>query len=454
MAVFLSSNLILLSTGSAELNLASQSANLTDQSTPSGQIDQTSDDENKIAPEAKIDPSGRFFEDELIVKFKEGFPEQGRKGILEALDASVSREDKRSKSMLLKVNPSSREEIQEALKKNPNIEYVEPSYVIRTQDGFGGGGGNSDTIRPNDYYYLAGHQWGLSMITALQGWLISKGSSSVAVVILDSGVDYNHYDLGLSPSGRVVKGYDYWNLDPDPMDDNGHGTAVAGVVGAKTNNTSGIAAVDWKARIIAIKTHGSSAESNPFILGQGIRDAADYSGLYDKVIINISSSLQDYSQELKNAINYALNNNQVEVVVSVQNSLTKYCFMGFPAAFPGVISVAAVDQYYNLISGCTGNTKDGTTYQKLQLVAPGKDIFTLWKNSGIGYQPPPGSSFPGSTSMATPFVAGVASIVSTCSNSVKSALTQGARDIGPVGWDSSFGYGLVNLWNSLSTACS
>lgn len=461
LTVFLSSNLILLSTGSAELNLASdsaelesatQSAEVTDQGTPSPQTNQTEAVEGEITTEMKIDPTGRFVEDELIVKFKEGFSENGQEGIIKALNASLLRRDSRLKASLLKVDPSLRGKIEEALRNNPNVLYVEPNYVLRKQDGFGGGGGLPP--HPNDYYYLYGYQWGLNMIQAPAAWIRSKGSSSVAIAILDTGVDYNHYDLGLSPSGRVVKGFDHWNQDSDPMDDNGHGTAVAGVAGAKTNNVSGIAAVDWYAKIVAIKIASSGGLSNSFIMAQGVSDAVELSISYSKVIINISFGGENDSQILKDAINNAVRNNNVYVVASVSNSATKNCFMGFPAAYSGVISVAATDIFENFASGCTGNVKDGTTYQKLQLVAPGKDILTLWRNNSLGFQPPPGSSESGATSLAASFVSGASSILATCSNSIRLDLIQWAIDLGPSGWDSTYGYGRVDIARSLSMGCN
>src|SRR3990167_8262666 len=304
--IFLSSNLILLSTGSAEFNLASESANLTNQSTPSGQVDQISEAEDKIAPEVKIDPTGRFFEDELIVRFKDSISVQKREQILKKLDASILREDDRLKSVLLKLNSPESEKVAKAiekLEKNPDVEYFGPSYVMKTQEGGGGGGGGSTVgcgeYFPNDYYFCASYQNYLNLLQIPAGWLTHKGSSSIAIAVLDTGVDYNHYDLGLAPSGRVVKGFDYWNQDSNPMDDYGHGTAVAGAAGAKTNNVSGIAGVDWYARIVAIKVSSSDGVSNPFIMAQGIYDAIDLSASYNKVIINISSSTPDNDLNLK-----------------------------------------------------------------------------------------------------------------------------------------------------------
>jgi len=93
---------------------------------------------------------------------------------------------------------------------------------------------------PNDPYW--NQQWGPKKIYTPEAWDYQKGSTSIIVAVLDSGVDYNHEDL----AGRVIKGYDFVNDDGDPMDDNGHGTHVAGITGAIMDNNKGIAGVAGK----------------------------------------------------------------------------------------------------------------------------------------------------------------------------------------------------------------
>lgn len=462
LTILLSSNLILLSTGSAELNLATESASV-DQSNQSAELatssaeveGQTTTSTNQTAPPLKIDPTGRFIEDELIIKFKEGFPEQSQEGILKALNATPTREDLNlGGAKTLKVDPSSREKVREkvmeALKNNPNVLYVELNHVGKIEEGGGGEVPTNSPSSPGDYFYRLGAQWGLQRIKAPEAWQYKNGNSFTGgIAVLDTGIDYTHQDLGVWPYGRVVKGRDLWNNDSDPMDDNGHGTSVAGILGAVTNNVIDIAAVDWYSKIVAIKTHGASGDTTVNIVAAGIRDAADCVPVCVKVI-NLSSRFPDHTVTLKDAVDYAIGKG-VRIVAAVNNSTTTNCFMGFPAAYYGVISVAATTVTSESVpqdiwfSGCTGNVKDGVTWSQLQITAPGHLIYTLMKGNLTGYQT--------GTSFAAPFVAGSVSILSTCTSTPYLDLIQGVDDVGPAGWDSSFGYGRLNLFKALDRTC-
>jgi subtilisin family serine protease len=111
------------------------------------------------------------------------------------------------------------------------------------------------------------------------------------------------------------------------------------------------------------------------------------------------------------------------------------------------MSVAATEMDYTWYSGCTGNVKGGTTYQGIQLVAPGRLIYTLRMGGYVGYG--------NGTSMAAPIVSGVASILVTCTDPTTAEydLLLGADDMGSRGWDSTYGYGKVNLLQSLQRHC-
>ena len=249
LAFFLSANLILLSTGSAELNLANPSADLNDQtspaaseeqSTPSAQTRGIKTNESQVSRTFKLDPTGTFVEDELVVKFKKGLPQGAKEGILSLHQSTIIKEYPRTEVTLIKVEPDKREKIIKTLSANPNVEYVHENQMGRVQDGFGGGGGDLSCY-PNDYFYCLYLQWGLTKIRASEGWGYNKGSSSTKIAVIDTVVDYNHYDLGLSTSGgKVIKGQDILADDSDPMDEEingiGHGTLMAGIIGGKNKN--------------------------------------------------------------------------------------------------------------------------------------------------------------------------------------------------------------------------
>ena len=467
-AFFLTANLTIISTGSAQINQPGNSADLANQSTQSSQLESAGGLSGSPAPQSRetppmlLDSSGQYVADELIVGFKKDFPEEGQKGILKAINASFTREELLLSEgvKILKVDPNNRSKAMKILESNPNIEYVELNPIVKLQ---GGGGGGGSGCSPNDYYYCNGdYQWAVKKIQAGSGWNLNKGSSSIAIAVIDSGVDYNHYDL----SGKVIKGTDWWNYweyPNNPMDDWGHGTYVAGIAAAATNNSSGMAGVGWNTKIVAIKVTDNKGVTNAPVVASGIRDAViNYPNNNVKVInISLATDPNTDNSELRSAIQYAQDRGVV-VVASVKNSSAgNYnCFMGFPAAYSGVISVVAIDKNNNHVSGCTGKTLNNTTYQNVWVSAPGAEIFSITKNNGIGYvRGDDGLSIGVGTSLATPFVSGVASIVANgpagcnSASSIKSAVKYGTDDLGTLGWDAKFGQGRVNLYKALIWLC-
>lgn len=443
------SSLPLNEVGSLALNLATPSAS-PNNSTPSANKNGGGRVQNSEASLLNIDPTGRFIEDELIVKFKDGVTAANKQGSLSKFNATFTWEElDLGGAKVIKVSPATREKLMQALKKNPNVEYVEPNLVVQTLGG--GGGYGSGSCSPNDYYYCYGnYQWAVKRIQARSGWNLNKGSSSIAIAVIDSGVDYNHYDLGW----KVIKGRNFWNNNYDPMDENGHGTGVAGIAAAITNNSSAIAGVGWYTKIVAIKIAGSSIVTSASLLAAGIREAVNEHP--EVKVINLSISLVD-NQDL-NSVRSAVQHAQRKgalLVAGVKNSSpgNYNCFQGFPAAYSGVVSVVATDINDQHASGCTGRTLGSKKYENVWVSAPGSQVFSLKKNSGFGYLP--GAA----TSWATPFVSGIASILangpSNCNTAplIGLAIKYGTDDLGTAGWDLKYGQGRVNLYKALDVLC-
>ena len=229
-------------------------------------------------------------------------------------------------------------------------------------------------------------------------------------------------------------------MDED-QDGLGHGTEVAGIIGALTDNVLGIAGINWGTKIVVIRVATNRGQASEFDVAEGIFDALDR-GVY---VINISIAFPNDNLTLRNAIQAT--SGRVIVVAAVKNSTTTGCFMGFPAAYFGVISVAATNQNDVWSSGCTGNIKDGVRYQGLQLTAPGRDIYTLRMNNGLGYD--------SGTSFSAAFVSGVASILMDCISPTDTSfdLILGSDDLGSPGWDITYGYGRLNLYKALLRTC-
>lgn len=405
----------------------------------------------------KLDKDGRFFSERLIVKFKDGVSDDEKRNLVRKNKAKFIREDLNLLgAKVIWVSEADLENTYEALRQDPRVEYIEKEGVVSLNSEFVATDGASpnylppDCSSPNDSLYCDGKLWGLNSIMAPAGWNINKGSPAIAVAVLDTGVDYRHYDL----NDRVVKGHNL-TVSPsdfrygDPMDDNGHGTFIAGIIGAETNNAVYMTGVDWNAKILAIKVLPSSGWGiSPDIIAGGINEAANDHPELNVKVINLSFSFSYDSPTLRNAIVNAQNKGIVVVAaVAHPDDASTNCFVGFPAGYPGVISVSAIDQNSQHISGCTQKNLNGNSYQGVQLAAPGKDLYSL--NMGGG------STFygPGNTSFAAPYVSGVASIVASCSNSPVNDLLNGADNLGPSGYDSVYGYGKVNLWKALVQTC-
>ncbi len=439
-----------LATPSATIN---KDNSATSSASSSAKVDQATNDSDLMADEkslrdeeieVKSHLERAYYPDRLIVKFKNGVSDEVKKQIVRANKAKFVKEPIGIVgAKVIMIEEALLDKTMESFKNDPNVEYVEKDGVIKITS-------LPSDCYPNDPAYCSGKQWGLDAIYAPGGWKFNTGSSSVAVAVIDTGVDYNHLDL----RDKVIKGNNYMvssNVPAfsDPMDDNGHGTFIAGTIGAETNNNSNVAGVNWGAKILAIKAAGQTGLFPPYALIKAVRSAAnDYPQLNVKVISLSMSTEIDYP-DFRNEIQNAQNKGIIVVAGTAHTGdASTDCFIGFPAAYTGVVSVAGVNENGQHASGCTQTQLNGTTYQSVQMSAPGINLYGLQLGGGSGFHNPPNTSF------ATPFVSGVASILASCSPSPTLDLFLGANDLGPVGYDSTNGYGEVNLYKSLLFNCA
>lgn len=327
-------------------------------------------------------------------------------------------------------------EVVEELKKNPAIEYAEPVYVVRSFETT-----VSDEVYSNDEYLLNGWQWGLEAVNVNGLWqeITEEEMKKVTIAILDSGVDLDHEDLADS----IIDGYDFINNDTYAQDDYGHGTHVAGIAAAIRNNSKGIAGVASGSKIMPVKVLDDKGIGNTETIVKGINYAVEKGA----DIINLSLGTPYRSMAVEDSVNNALANDVV-VVAAVGNDYSGP--VSYPAAFEGVIGVGAIDYYkYDFIRASYSNVGP-----EVDLVAPGTDILStipMNQGSGIGVE---GYDLKTGTSMASPFVAGLAALLKaddpTLSyNEIKAKLQENAIDIDIDVWDiyskdKYFGYGLIN----------
>lgn len=293
---------------------------------------------------------------------------------------------------------------------------------------------------PNDSYYSS--QWGLSKIYAPLAWNYSKGAGLI-IGIVDSGVDLNHPDL----YGKLLPGYNYVNNSDIPQDDHGHGTHVAGIAAALTNNAVGTAGIGWEAKIIPVKVMTSSGTGYVSWIASGIAGAAAQGAK----IINISLGGENYSDTLLRAVNYAASLGALVVAAAGNcgdpatyrlNGCSSFNPVIYPAAFPNVLAVGATD------AGDQRAAFSSYGYF-VDVAAPGVNVLsTLWDDT---YYRASG------TSMAAPLVSGMASLVwarnpGLVHSQVADVIMGSADDLGPAGWDGFFGYGRINAVRAVTGA--
>ena len=184
---------------------------------------------------------------------------------------------------------------------------------------------------PNDELWPS--QWSPRKTRAPQAWSLTTGSARVVVAVADTGVDSNQPDL----RGKVVAGYDFVHGDSAATDDNGHGTAVAGVVAASGNNGIGVAGYCWQCRVMPVKVLGADGPGFSSTLAQGIVWATDHGAR----IVNASLGGPDSDAAVAGATQYAAAHGSLVVAAAGNDSSS---VLEYPAALPGVLSVGATDR--------------------------------------------------------------------------------------------------------------
>ena len=294
------------------------------------------------------------------------------------------------------------------IKQDKDVEFAEPVMVYKTQ------------WIPNDPYLS--EQWGIFAISTPYAWDLQKGSHSVKIAVIDQGADYTHPDL--FDAFGIIKGYDFVDEDFDPYpsgSQENHGTHVAGIIGATMNNSTGIAGT---ANIELYSVRVGSLDM-PYAV-EGVHWAAD-NGMQ---IANMSFGAESPSSDMELACNYAYIRNVLLVAASGNEYVDS---VYYPARYGSVIAVGAVDTFLT--------RADFSNYgDSLELMAPGVKIWSTIPNNNYDLWP--------GTSMAAPFVSGIAGLVLSDNNQlsnwiVRALLCFTATNIGDFYY---YGHGLINSW--------
>lgn len=277
---------------------------------------------------------------------------------------------------------------------------------------------------------LSPDQWYLNTLQVWEVWQESQGGD-VLVALIDSGVDYNHPDL----AEQVVleNAFDFGDQDTDPIDENGHGTAMAGLIAAARDG-QGIVGVAPKAVIVPLKINsGGLGAFNTSDVAQAVIYAADIG----VDIINLSIVIDEDSETLMEALDCALAKG-IHVVAAAGNGGEGQ--VSFPASYPGVIAVSATNQSDNRYSGSNFGSQ-------LTVSAPGVSLLSTCLGGDWAHL--------SGSSTATALVSGVLAL-ELAAGSVRPVadLVKGSIDLGEPGYDISFGYGLVSARGALDAVRS
>ncbi|MEI6092171.1 MAG: S8 family serine peptidase [bacterium] len=329
-----------------------------------------------------------YLDGEIIVKFKNNIQTNTeKKAVISSMgDNSFS---KIKGSSFVTVKTSSTEDVESAIKRyqnNPDVEIAQPNYIYRISS------------VPNDPYYST-HLWGLKNTAQLiplsldgvistnnpgtagadiniePAWSKITDCSSVVVAIIDTGVNYKHEDLADNMwnggTSYPKHGYDFVNSDNDPMDFNGHGTHLAGIIGAVGQNAKDGVGVCWKANMMAIRALDENGAGYTSDIVQGIAFAIQNHAR----VINMSFGVSGYDAILGSSISDA---EQAGVlVVAAAGNDGENMATGtkmYPCSYTNsnVICVAALDQKDKLASFSNYSTVD------VDVGAPGVNVYSTW----------------------------------------------------------------------------
>lgn len=341
-------------------------------------------------------------------------------GFYEKIDQNVIKEygiaNDTQYSIINAISADIPESVFEMLKKNPKIKYVEEDAKVQIA------GKPTQPQPPQPPQQIT---WGIERVKAPEAWNNSTGKS-IKIAVLDTGISNSHPDLTVSGGINLIgkSKNNKWN------DDNGHGTHVSGIIAAR-NNSVGVIGVAPGAQLYAVKVldaYGSGYISD-------VIEGIDWAVQNNMDVVSMSLGTRTYSQALNDTtvnaykagiLLVAAAGNSGDGNISTDNVL-------YPAEFDSVIAVSAID-YYNIAPMWSA---DGP---KIELAAPGVDIYSTWLDGGYANE--------SGTSMATPFVSGAAALIksknlSLTPQEIRSALAYDAVDLGDAGRDRIYGFGLV-----------
>ncbi len=363
-------------------------------------------------------PDENFVPDEILVKFVQGTPGKAIAAINTKHGAVVKSHIPRIDVKVLKVPKGQVLEKVKVFSQNPNVVFAEPNYIVHIL------GKPMNPFSVDDP--LFSEQWGLVKIEAAEAWNITQGDAAIKIAILDTGIDADHEDL----AGKVK--YEK-NFGSSPTFDDivGHGTHVAGIAAAATNNTIGVAGVGYNCSLMNIKVTNDRGLAAWDWIASGIVDATDNGAN----VINMSLGAYNPSQTVEDAVNYSWDSGVVLVAAAggLDNTTPIY-----PAGYEHCIAVAASDN--------RDRRAEYSNYGEwVDVAAPGVNILSTVPNDAYRYYD--------GTSMATSYVAGLAGFLWSTGNFVEddnlSVRDRLQRTCAPVKGGKWVRYGRINMFKAV-----
>lgn len=317
-----------------------------------------------------VDPQGLSERNEIIVRFKPGHEDKH-------VDATLVRTLLLPRTKVFKLDSlEAQAELLRRLNQDPDVEYAEPDHTVHLE------------ALPSDA--RQDELWGFDKVDMAGAWSATMGDAAVKVAVIDTGVNYKHPDL--AANCLVDDGFDFQNYDSDPMDDEGHGTHVAGTIAAIAN-ADGVAGAAPNCKIIPIKALGLKGGAS-----SAVASAIVYAVLKGAKVINMSLGSTTATQTERNAVDYAVGQGVIVVAAAGNSNTVK---PSYPAGYASVISVGATDRDDKRASFSNYGSW-------VNLAAPGTEILsTDYRSTSTqgNYSVKQG------TSMASPLVAGVAALM-------------------------------------------
>lgn len=313
------------------------------------------------------------------------------------------------------------------IKANPDVEYVEVDHEAHIL------GFQSVDIHNKGVDSLQqSTPWGISKIRATEVHDTGDKGTGIKVCVIDTGIDYNHPDL----KANYKEGYNFLAGNTDPLDDNGHGTHVSGIIAAVDSDT-GVVGVAPEASLYVLKVLDKNGSGSYTDIVSALQWAIDN----EMEVVNMSFGGTSYSKALEDICN-AANNVGILLIAAAGNSGSGSDTIIYPAKYNSVVAVAATDSNDKRASFSSMGPA-------LEISAPGVNILSTVPQGTCKHCDPSGYKNLNGTSMACPHIVGTAALVmktdpDLSNNEVRGRINNTSLDLSPEGRDTEYGYGRVD----------